>query len=102
MPWSPPSHNAKKVQANREAADRQRGSSNDRGYDSTWRAYSKDRLLDHPYCVMCESQGVMTLATVTDHIKPAKAFPELFDEPTNHQSLCGRHNVIKECQDKKD
>jgi 5-methylcytosine-specific restriction protein A len=64
-------------------------------YDHEWRAYSRRRLSVHPYCVRCERLGRISLAIVTDHIRPHKGNPDLFRDPDNHQSLC------KLCHDRK-
>lgn len=48
-----------------------------------WRLYSRQRLLEHPWCVLCHS-----LAQVTDHIVPVTEAPERFFDPDNHRSLC--------------
>lgn len=64
-------------------ADRHRGSSYQRGYDSKWRAYRKRFLSIHPLCEECGR-----LATVVDHIVPHKGNEDLFWDVTNHQALC--------------
>ena len=44
---------------------------------------------------MCEKEGKITPAQVVDHIIDAAIRPDLFWEPSNHQSLCIRHNTLK-------
>jgi 5-methylcytosine-specific restriction endonuclease McrA len=56
-----------------------------------WRRYSRQRLAQFPWCVGYPSgqhREAARLAECTDHILPARAYPELVWEPTNHQSLC--------------
>ena len=53
-----------------------------------WRKLSKLHLRAYPLCVECQEKGITTAAVVTDHIKPARLFPELFYEWDNLQSLC--------------
>ena len=60
-----------------------------------WKRYSLRRLAEFPLCVLCESQGILKLAEVTDHVKPASLYPERFWEASNHQSLCAACNRTK-------
>ncbi len=101
MPTKPKPHNHRRAEINRQAYEQQRGSARDRGYTTAWDKYSKQRLREHPLCVHCKARGKIIKADVTDHIKPARYFPELFWEPTNHQSLCTQHNVSKAADDAK-
>lgn len=55
-----------------------------------WRRYSRQRLADYPYCVVCDQ-----LAEVTDHIVPVTEAPDRFDDPVNHRSLCRRCNALE-------
>jgi 5-methylcytosine-specific restriction protein A len=73
-----------------QAYDAQRGSSTERGYGGKWRLYSRARLRKHPNCVHCGK-----VATITNHIRSAKQFPELFWDKSNHESVCvGCNNRI--------
>lgn len=72
-----------------------RGTAHERGYTSKWRTYSKNYRKAHPLCVMCEKEGITTPAECVDHIIDADIRPDLFWEPSNHQSLCIRHNTTK-------
>jgi 5-methylcytosine-specific restriction endonuclease McrA len=77
--------------------DRARGNRHARGYTNDWARYSRRRLHDHPWCEGYPS-GVHarpTLADVTDHIVDAADRPDLFWDPTNHQSLCSDCNKRK-------
>jgi 5-methylcytosine-specific restriction protein A len=83
-------------EAHKSDADMYRPSSNERGYDSRWRAYRASYLSRHPLCVECEKQGRVTRATDVDHIVPVKGQDDpLFWKESNHQSLCGFHHKSK-------
>ena len=79
----------------RRAVERMRGSAAARGYGRAWAAYSRRRLLAHPFCVRCAARRLRTPATVTDHVLDARTHPDRFWDPTNHQSLCHACNVAK-------
>ena len=78
-----------------ESPDRLRGSANERGYDAKWRRARKRFLQRHPLCANCLSQGVLTPATVVDHIVPHRGDHRLFWDEQNWQPLC------KACHDRK-
>lgn len=76
--------------------DERRRTSTERGYGWRWRCYSARRLKEHPLCVACEEEGIVGLASETDHRIPVTGPDDpLFWEPTNHQSLCGMHHRRK-------
>lgn len=79
----------------RAESDARRGSAHRRGYTAAWARYSRRRLLEHPVCVSCLRDGVVTSATVTDHVQPWRGDVRKFWDPANHQSLC------KACHDHK-
>lgn len=63
-----------------------------------WKQTSRRHLALHPWCVgfPAGSHGTeRVLAQCTDHIRPAHRYPELFFEPSNHQSLCFDCNTSK-------
>lgn len=72
-------------------------------HTSRWKRTSKEHLALHPWCAGFP-RGVhgaqQALATCTDHVRPAREHPELFWDPSNHQSLCGdcnrRKNIAEE------
>ena len=78
-----------------ESPDRLRGSATERGYDAKWRRARKRFLQRHPLCANCLSQGVLTPATVVDHIVPHRGDHRLFWDEQNWQPLC------KVCHDRK-
>lgn len=98
MPTKPQTFRAKSAptkQQQRRATDAQRPSAQQRGYTAEWAKYSKQRLIEHPLCVMCKAEGYIVKATCTDHIVPADVAPEKFWDESNHRSLCTRHNVLE-------
>lgn len=66
-----------------------------RGYGSKWRKASRQFLESHPLCVECLKNGILTKATVVDHVIPHRGNPELFWDKDNWQALC------KRCHDRK-
>lgn len=72
----------------RKVYDRWRGNANKRGYDSKWRRYRISFLSSHPFCEECKKKGMITVATVVDHIIPHKGDKKLFWDTKNHQALC--------------
>ena len=72
-----------------------RGGAAARGYDSHWRKARKAFLSRHPLCAECLKSGVLTPATVVDHIVPHRGYHALFWDEQNWQPLC------KSCHDKK-
>lgn len=75
--------------------ERNRKTSYERGYNNAWRRARKVFLQEHPLCAECERKGLITPATVVDHIKPHKGDRELFWDESNWQPLC------KSCHDRK-
>lgn len=74
--------------ASNRAIDRYRGSSTARGYDSRWQRFREGYLRRHPLCSFCERRGLVTPATVIDHIETiADAPARRFDED-NLRPLC--------------
>lgn len=78
-----------------ERIDTRRGSAASRGYNAEWRRFRVAHLMQHPLCVMCLAEGVVTPATIVDHIDPPKGDMELFWRAGNHQSLCKPHHDRK-------
>lgn len=81
--------------AEKRYAERARGSSAERGYDSRWRKARITFLRENPLCVVCHANGILTPATVVDHIIPHKGDKNLFWDVDNWQALC------KPCHDRK-
>lgn len=62
---------------------------------SRWQGLRRYVLNKQPLCVECLKAGVVTPATVVDHIEPHKGNVDLFWDENNLQSLC------KSCHDRK-
>lgn len=77
------------------SVDRMRGGAAERGYDGRWRKARAAFLRRNPLCVECMRKGVLTPATVVDHIIPHRGDKELFWNEENWQPLC------KSCHDRK-
>ena len=77
------------------SADHMRGGAAERGYDGRWRKARIAFLQRNPLCVECMRKGVLTPATVVDHIIPHRGDKELFWNEENWQPLC------KSCHDRK-
>ena len=77
------------------SADHMRGGAAERGYDGRWRKARSAFLQRNPLCVECMRKGVLTPATVVDHIIPHRGDKELFWNEENWQPLC------KSCHDRK-
>lgn len=78
-----------------KAYERERGSSAQRGYGSRWQKARVTYLRGNPLCVHCQKEGVVSAATVVDHIIPHKGSQKLFWDKGNWQALCTRHHNIK-------
>jgi len=75
--------------------DEKRGSNRERGYDTRWRKARWFFLVANPLCVECGREGVITPATVVDHIIPHRGDQAKFWDTSNWQPLCKRHHDIK-------
>lgn len=75
------------------AYDQQRGSAHARGYDSRWRKARLAYLAKHPLCAICERKGLITAATVVDHIEKHAGDRRKFWDSSNWQPVCATcHN----------
>jgi len=75
--------------------DALRGGAHVRGYDAKWRKARTLFLRQHPLCAECRRNGVLTPATVVDHIVPHRGDRTLFWDQKNWQPLCARHHNKK-------
>lgn len=64
-------------------------------YGRKWRKARTDYLIAHPFCVQCEQQGQLVLATDVDHRTPHRGRALLFWDQANWQSLCKTHHGRK-------
>ena len=80
----------------RKVADKARGTAHERGYTSAWTKARDAYLMHHPLCAQCQLNGMVTAASVVDHIVPHRGDKALFwDSAGNWQPLC------KPCHDRK-
>jgi 5-methylcytosine-specific restriction protein A len=97
MPRKPPRlaplHGAKRP--SRQLADQRRGSAASRGYGARWRRARKAYLAEHPFCVDCQAEHVVTLATAVDHEVPHRGDETLFWDESNWRSRCKMHHDRK-------
>jgi 5-methylcytosine-specific restriction protein A len=97
MPSKPPAHNSTRASEEHHV---ERATSRERGYSTAWDKESRAHRRANPLCVECKKEGKTVAGDVTDHIKPARWFPELFMDP-NWQTLCYKHNNQKRLADDK-
>jgi 5-methylcytosine-specific restriction protein A len=72
-------------------------------YDSpAWRRLRKQVLKEQPLCDECQAMDIIEAATVVDHTKPKKQYPELALERSNLRGKCARHHAIKSEQEGRD
>jgi 5-methylcytosine-specific restriction endonuclease McrA len=73
-----------------------------RGYDAAWRKVRTAKLRRNPVCEDCARRGVLTAASVVDHIETIRARPDLRLSMGNLQSLCVNcHSSAKQYEDKR-
>ena len=75
--------------------DLRRGSATSRGYGKDWEWARSLFLKRHPFCVDCEAQGTVEMATVVDHVIPHKGDQRLFWDQKNWAPRCGYHHRQK-------
>lgn len=61
-------------------------------YGWRWDKARRQYLSEHPLCLYCQSMGVVTPATLVDHIKPHNGDLDLFWDQSNWQPLCRTHH----------
>lgn len=76
----------------RREADQRRGSASARGYNHRWSKARDTHLLNHPLCVGCDAVGIVTAASVVDHVDPHHGDPEKFWDTSMWQSCCKWHH----------
>lgn len=81
----------------RKAYDERRGSATSRGYDNRWRKAARTFLQRHPLCLGCEAAGIVTEATLVDHVEPHRGEQGRFWNSDYWQSSCQwHHDVVKQ------
>ena len=88
MPNKPPRLGQRAPQAKQPRLPDHREQSQKRGYDSTWRALSKQVRMEEPLCRHCLRDGRVEAATCVDHIVPISQAPDLRLVRSNLQALC--------------
>lgn len=68
--------------------EQRRESAYKRGYDRDWQRDRAQELKAEPLCRECLKSGIITVATIRDHIIPHRGDSVLFHDPKNRQSLC--------------
>ena len=94
MPMRPPVHHpphGSPAQI-RQRYDRDRGTSDQRGYDRAWRRLRLAHLMAEPLCRFCHAEGRLQAADVVDHILTIADRPDLRLDDTNLRSLCAPHH----------
>lgn len=70
-----------------------------------WRKFSKLFRDQNPFCLHCKQQGIVTPATVTDHIDVYEVNPAGFDldnlKAEHMQPLCDKCHAIKSGKESK-
>ena len=61
-------------------------------YDRKWRKQRNYFLQSNPLCIMCKHIGMVTAATVVDHVIPHNGNEKLFWDINNWQPLCKKHH----------
>ena len=67
---------------------------------SRWKRIRLSVLSDEPLCRMCTAQGLVTLATEVDHIKPLWQGANEYDRD-NLQPLCTYCHILKTSEEAK-
>lgn len=70
------------------AREQARGTAHVRGYGRRWQRYRLSFLAANPLCVLCAHAGLVTAASVVDHIRAHRGDEALFWDPANHRALC--------------
>lgn len=70
-------------------------------YNTTrWKKCRLAFLAAHPLCAYCQARGLVTAATIVDHIKPHKGDEKLFFKEANWQALCKTcHDSVKQAEE---
>lgn len=72
-----------------------RPSARQRGYTRRWELARRAYLAEHPLCEECRRRGIVTAATVVDHVTPHRGDMDLFWDEANWQGLCATDHDAK-------
>lgn len=64
----------------------------DRGYGAEWQKARIEHLRKHPFCAMCEKEGLYRAGRNVDHKIPHRGDQKLFWDRSNWQTLCDTHH----------
>jgi len=65
--------------------------------NNAWKDLRRNQLQKQPLCEFCLARGIITMATVCDHIEPHRGDLDKFWNPLNLQSLCKQcHDIDKQ------
>lgn len=79
----------------RRAYEQRRGTSEERGYDWTWRKFSERYRAENPLCQVCLERGIVKPSEQVHHKRKLSEHPELKYDPDNLAALCERcHSEI--------
>ncbi|WP_282352882.1 HNH endonuclease signature motif containing protein [Pseudomonas sp. PS01303] len=71
-----------------------------RGYGYKWQKARVGWLEQHPLCVYCERNGLVTAGTIVDHIVEHRGDQALFWARSNWQTLCQPcHDIVKKAEE---
>jgi len=62
---------------------------------SSWRSLRNKKLRKDPLCEVCKKEGKIKTASIVDHHKPKRLWPELALTPSNLTSMCESHHNKK-------
>ncbi len=65
-----------------------------------WRKLRFRKLIDSPLCEISNKKGIIKEATMVDHIRPRRLFPELELDYNNLQSLSHNEHQVKRAKEK--
>jgi len=75
--------------------------STQRGYGYKWQRAREHHLRDNPLCAYCQRQGLVTAASVVDHIVAHRGDMTLFWDLSNWQGLCvSCHSSVKQAEER--
>lgn len=74
-------------------ADRERGSSTERGYDRAWQRLRRAFLAEYPLCMDCSPR--VTVATEVHHVRKVRDYPQLRLEWSNLMACCRACHQIR-------
>lgn len=104
MPWSPPSHTARK--RSRRASDAayrraKRKGGGDIRSTARWQKTRRMKLRRNPLCEPCQRKGLITEAQQVHHLTPIKEAPDLALSMENLESICTRCHARENARERR-